>query len=170
MGSTLKSLAVLLLVAAVWWSMAALALSFDTIEAGVRDLNRPPPVQDGLWIVDDHGSYCCDDFYSALALSFWTTAFSALPMALVAIGLRRNWNMLRRSDMRQAVLRGAMFFQGASVGANLLLAYGLYSYASVAIYHPLFWILIGEALVSVTAIPVWHRLSRQVSPVNQLAF
>jgi hypothetical protein len=65
MGSTLKSLAVLLLVAAVWWSMAALALSFDTIEAGVRDLNRPPPVQDGLWIVDDHGSYCCDDFYSA---------------------------------------------------------------------------------------------------------
>jgi hypothetical protein len=171
MATTLKTLLALVLVVAVWWSMAALALSFDTIQAGIRDLNTTPPAEEGLLITFDHGpGVCCEDFNTALALSIWITALSAIPMALIAIVANRRMNAMSPSETRQALSRGAMFCQGASVGANLLLAYGLYSYASVAIYHPLFWILIGEALVSVTAIPVWHRLSRQVPPVNQLAF
>jgi hypothetical protein len=171
MATTLKTLLALVLVVAVWWSMAALALYFDTIQAGIRDLNTTPPAKEGLLIMFDHGpSLCCADFNTALASSLWITALSAIPMALIATVANRRRNLLPPSETRQTLSRAAMIFQGASVATNLLIAYAFVSYGFDGIFELGFWILVGQALVGLSAVPLWYRLSYSVSPAQSVAF
>ena len=165
MGVTINSLFAFLLALGVWSSMAALALSFDVIQAAVRKSATTPDL--GLiWF--DARSDCCHEFNASLAFCLGLTALSAIPMASIATGLRWRRN-LPHSEAMQAMFRAAMIIQGASMVLNLYLAYSFFSdELAPPELKPFGWLRLTGAAVSMVAVPMWHRLSRMVSPAFQI--
>jgi uncharacterized membrane protein YwzB len=162
MSAMLKTVVALLCIAAVWWSMAELALASDVIQAGVRDVILRSPFQKSgvVEFVDFHEQYCCEDFNTGFAWSFFVTAFSAIPMGLLALVLSWRRHSLSRSVALQAIARAALILQGASTVLNLLLTLMWFSDDPVDLVNPWGWIVAAGMVASLVAIPVWYRLSQ----------
>ena len=164
MSSALKTIVAFVCLAGVWWSMAELALTSDVIQSGVRDVVLRSPFLEsspGLIVFDDgYFGYCCDDFMTGLSLSFFVTAVSAMPMALVAFVLTRT-----RPTRHPAIpefARAALFLQGASIALNLLFAWVWFSDEFLpSSMSAWVWAMVGGVIAGMAAVPAWYRLSQR---------
>ena len=163
MGSLFKTSLALLFVVGVWWSMIALALSFEVIQASVGSATAP--LRPGLELIWFDYSECCQNFNDGLAASLGLTALGGIPMALIAIAISMARRRLPRAEALQAALRAALIVQGGSAAANLFLAIRFWSddLAPKELY-PWGWLVVAGVAASLAAVPVWHRLSRSTAP------
>ena len=169
----LRSLAVLVLIAGTWWSMADVAWSSDFIQshfAGALSQPRPDDRResgDGLMFIGHEYPRCCVDLDTGRALALFTVLLGGIPMAGLAFAARRRWRTRLLRSTAEPFLLAAFIFQFASLMIASLLA---------LLFVPALWAeprgedlwriahFLLTAVMSGMALPVWYALRTRVAP------
>ena len=164
MGFALKFVGGIVIVGAIWWSMARLVWSSDLFQSSIGGTMAQARFLDGEALSFDHGNFCCSDFDAGLAWSFVAAVLGGFPIAITAIVLRRRMRFgVIPPPWSEPFLLAAFVMQFASLIVNLLLTLLLLGDPADIISHPGSAYIVVVAVLSAVALPMWHTLRQAVA-------